>query len=194
MSKFLDMDGLQYYTNKFKPGLANVIDNGEKNFINVAFTSKVATSSMPAITNNGDGTITLNGSRVGGDTIGVWDLSSDSTISTDTRYTLPEGEYVVSGGVDNKARVQVYCHDGTNAQILNASNIAAAKFNYTSELKATYPYIVWRLNIKGSSTFDNVTLYPMVCTLDDYNISQEYQPYHKNIATNNDIIQMWENA
>ena len=31
MSKFLDMDGLEYYTSRFKPELVDIVDSGAKN-------------------------------------------------------------------------------------------------------------------------------------------------------------------
>lgn len=193
MSKFLDMDGLAYYTNKFKPSLANLVDNSQKNFIKVAFTSKPSTSTRPSFTNNGDGSITINGSNTGGEYVPINDLTSDLTNDLNTRYTLPIGEYVIFPIANVNVKVQVYMHDGTDRLWLADSRETKNRFNYTTENKTQYPYIAFRINVLNA-TFNDYTIYPMLCTLNDWNVSQAYVPYHKNIATNSDIIQMWENS
>ena len=194
MSKFLDIDGLAYYTNKFKPSLANLVDNSQKNFIKVAFTSKPSTSTRPSFTNNGDGSITINGSNAGDEYVPINDLTSDLTNDLNTRYTLPIGTYVILPITNTNIKVQVYMHNGTNRLWLADSRPNKNRFTYTSENKAQYPYIAFRINIMDATTFDNYTIYPMLCTQFDWEVSQTYVPYHKNIASNSDIIQMWENS
>ena len=196
MSKFLDMDGLAYYTNKFKPALANIVDNFQKNFIKVAFTSIAATSTTPSIINNGDGSVTINGSNTSGFVVIVRDISSDVTASPDTRYTLPVGNYVLKNTENENIFTQVYMHDGTATNFIQIAqeSVSDVKFTYSAENKLAYPYICCRLYIKSSSTFNNYTIYPMLCTQFDWEVSQTYVPYHKNIASNSEIIQMWENS
>ena len=193
MSKFLDMDGLAYYTNKFKPALANIVDNFQKNLIKVAFTSIAATSTKPSITNNGDGSVTINGSNTAGEYVAINDLTSDLAKDLNTRYTLPIGEYVILPISNTNVKVQVYMHDGTNKLWLGDSRSNKNRFTYTAENKVQYPYIAFRINLINA-TFDNYTVYPMLCTQFDWEVSQTYVPYHKNIASNSEIIQMWENS
>ena len=170
--------GIVYPLGRVPAAVAEIIDSGAKNFILVGFTSKEAGADKPSITNNGDGSITVDGSRESTSaTILVYDISSDATVSTDTTYTLPVGKYVIAATGNAKLKLQVYMHNGVNLVALGTSDTKNAEFEYTSENKTTYPYICWRINANGSSTFDNYTFYPMICTKTDWDISQTYQPY-----------------
>ena len=161
-----------------KAALVELVDSGAKNFIAVNFTSRAAGTDKPSITNNGDGSITVDGSRESTSaTILVYDISSDATVSTDTTYTLPVGKYVIAATGNTKLKLQVYMHNGTDLVALGTSGADIAEFEYTSENKTTYPYICWRINANGASTFDNYTFSPMICSKSAWDISQTYQPY-----------------
>lgn len=105
MSKFLDMDGLQYYTNKFKPGLANVIDNGEKNLLDcsletlksinptgniyqITWSDNIATSGLGAtFIINSDNTISISANSTTQD---IW-------FKLGNNFIYDVGTYILSG-------------------------------------------------------------------------------------------------
>ena len=189
MSKFLDMDGLQYYTNKFKPGLANVIDNGEKNLLNYDLWASTVgvTRGEKSVTPN-----TIQLTATGNDCNTKWGTDDYPQFC---RIAVSEGNILIFTWKYEAL------NDQTNDMVYIFGNSSATESVYTygqkEYLSYTIPsgvtYITFRIGVQtsgNSAKYSNL----MVCTLDDYNISQEYQPYHKNIATNNDIIQMWENS
>lgn len=155
MAKFLDLDGLNYYTKQFKPGLANLVDNSTKNKVNVK--------------------------------------SGSYTTSTQTDITLSVGEYVLYFG-----ELASNDTDSTKCQVLlrsDETNIVEVKLErgyniiYTITLESAADNIVIRAsNTYANSVGDTLTISNvMICTLEDWNISQTYQPYHKNIATRDEI-------
>lgn len=168
-----------------RAALVELVDSGAKNFINVGFTSKAATATSPSLINNNDGSITLNGSNTGNNSIIVRDICSDLAASQDTRYTLPTGVYELCGTGNEDVVLQVYMHDGTSAnltQLAQASISSVVEFAYTSNLKATYPYICFRLYIKAPTashevSFNNLLIEPMICTKAAWGISHAYQPH-----------------
>lgn len=172
-----------------RAALVEIIDSGPKNSCKLGFTSKAATSSNPSITNNGS-SITLNGSRSASSaSILVYDLAGDESLSQDTRYTLPAGKYICKGTGDSSVRVQVFAHSGTAESLQKLSDTKDDnEFEYTSSLKQDYPYLCFRIWIAGSSTFDNVTIYPMICSKAAWNISQAYQPYRPTYQEMYDMI------
>lgn len=172
-----------------RAALVQLVDGGPKNSCKLGFTSKAATSRSPSITNNGS-SITINGSRsTSSATILVYDLVDDESLSQDTRYTLPAGKYVCKGTGDTSVRVQVFAHSGTAESLQKLSDVSTDnEFEYTSSLKQDYPYLCFRIWIAGSSTFDNVTIYPMICSKAAWNISQAYQPYRPSYQEMYDMI------
>ena len=172
-----------------RAALVQIIDSGPKNTCKLGFTSKAATSGNPSITNNGT-SITLNGSRSASSaSILVYDLVGDESLSQDTRYTLPAGKYICKGTGNSSVRVQVFAHSGTAESLQKLSDSKDNnEFEYTSSLKQDYPYLCFRIWIAGSSTFDNVTIYPMICSKAAWNISQAYQPYRPSYQEMYDMI------
>lgn len=177
--------GIVYPLDRVPAVVAEIVDSGAKNFVLVGFTSKEATATAPAITNNGDGSITLNGANTGSSPIIVRDICSDETSSEDTRYTLPAGVYELCGTGNEDVVIQVYMHSGASASLKQIAQVAASdavEFTYTSDLKTTYPYLCYRLYIKAPTdlhavSFDNLLIKPMLCSKIAWDISQTYQPY-----------------
>ena len=172
-----------------RAALVEIIDSGPKNSCKLGFTSKAATSSSPSITNNGS-SITINGSRsTSSATILVYDLVDDESLSQDTRYTLPAGKYVCKGTGDSSVRIQVFAHNGTVESLVKLSDVSTDdEFEYTAAQKQSTPYLCFRIWIAGNSTFDNATIYPMICSKTAYQISQAYQPYRPTYQELYDMI------
>ena len=80
MAKFLDLDGLEYYTKQFKPGLANLVDNSIKNKVNVKSGSYTTSTQTD---------ITLS---VGEYVLYFGELISNDTDSTKCQVLLRSGE------------------------------------------------------------------------------------------------------
>lgn len=191
MSKFLDMDGLQYYTNKFKPGLVNVIDNGEKNLLNYdlwASTVGVTRGEKSVIGS------TIQLTATGDDCNTKW---HDTDYPQSCRIPVQEGDILIFTwkyeALNNQTydRVFIFGNGSDSIDTLKYTHSQNEYLEYV--VPVNIDYITFRIGVQisgNSAKYSNL----MICTLQDYNISQEYQPYHKNIATNNDIIQMWENA
>lgn len=170
------------------PALIEQVDNGAKNFVQLGFTSTPGSSSVPATTNNNDGTITVNGSRVGGATILVQDLITAKTSSVNTRYTLPAGNYVIAPTGNVNIGLQVYKHDGTTLVSLGNARSEALSFTYSDTDKVRYPYICIRLFCEGNSTINNFTFMPMICTAADWNVSQKFVPYRLSYQQISDAV------
>jgi hypothetical protein len=159
------------------PAAIKAVDEGAKNLVQLGFTSTSGSSSVPATTNNNDGTITVNGSRVGNATILVQDLITAKASSVNTRYTLPAGNYVIAPTGNVNIGLQVYKHDGTNLVSLGNARLEALKFTYSDTDKSQYPYICIRLFCEGNVTINNFTFMPMICTAADYAVSPKFVPY-----------------
>ena len=157
--------------------LAGMVDSGAKSIFPIGVQSKDYSSTL-SITVDNEGVITVNGTR--NDSSGgilYQDLVTDKTSYRDTRYTLPVGTYGCKGGGTESIRLQVYCHDGTNAdQLFNSSNDGT--FTYSQNQKESKPYIAFRLAIQpGNVSLNNHKVYPMICTVSDWAVSKKIVPY-----------------
>lgn len=131
-----------------------------------------------------DGTITVNGTNPNGYAgIPYADLVEAKNSQLETRYTLPAGKYKITSTGDG-LKFQVHCHDGTNASAL-FSGKNGGEFEYTSELKAQYPYICWRLAIDANASFSNQIVKPMIWNAEIKDST--FQPY---APTNRELYEM----
>lgn len=177
-----------------RAALIQQVDGGAKNFVKLCFSSTSSSSSFPATTNNNDGTITVNGSRVGNATILVQDLITAQTTSVKTRYTLPAGNYVIAPTGNSNIGLQVYKHNGTNLVSLGNAKTEALTFTYSDTDKVQYPYICIRLFCEGNVTINNFTFMPMVCSAADYAISPAFVPYRPSWQEMYDMIKALQNG
>ena len=164
--------------NKNNDALIDVIDNSPKNFINVGFTSVAATSTKPSVTNNGDGSITINGTMTAATTYVVADIETDVTTPSSAGSTLNPGTYVCkgTGNSDVYISVTIIRSTGTSASTKSQS-YQDSVFTYTQSDKNNYPYIGYSLYVKQGASFDNVTIKPMVCLASEYYVSDNYEKY-----------------
>lgn len=131
-----------------------------------------------------DGIITVNGTNPNGYAgMPYADLVEAKSSQLETRYTLPIGKYKISSTGDG-LKFQVHCHDGTNASAL-FSGKNGGEFEYTSELKAQYPYICWRLAIDANASFSNQIVKPMIWNAEIKDST--FQPY---APTNRELYEM----
>lgn len=173
-----------------RAAIIELVDGSAKNLIKLGFTAKTVGTQTSTMTADGNG-IVVNGDRNSlSDIILVYDLSTNGSSMFDTRYTLPVGRYVIAPTGTSMLRIQVYCHDGggVNNERLGQASTDEVSFEYTSALKTQYPYIAYRLWASKVSSFDNFTVYPMVCTSSAWKISTKYQPYRPSWQEMYDMI------
>lgn len=169
---FLDKNGLSYLwsnlKNKFMSktdgtamanALAALIDDGEKNILNLDFTSQAAYWGL-AITNNGDGTITLNGT-VNHDTSATYDLNYIVSSS----FTPPEGYWVLSCNELKSAGIALL---GSENGMDTARNNAVYMDGNTS--------ITVRVYARHGYSASNLVIRPMLCRQEYWNVSHKWVP------------------
>ena len=195
MSKFLDIDGLEYYTQQFKPYLVESVNNGIKNLLDCSletlkslnpysatyqftWSNNVATSGFGVtFTINTDSSISVSANS---STKDVWfKLSNNFIYSANTDYILsgcPQGGSTSSYFIES---------DSLNIRDTGNSATIVCTSEYTDNIF---------ICVKASSTFDNYTFYPMLCTKAAWTISHTYQPYNKMIASQSEILDVFRQS
>ena len=164
MPKFLDLDGLGYYTSQFKPGLVDLIDVGAKN--KIKYKSNIIAGYIETI---GEVTFTVNTDLSITATSNGSAVASARTLIIYTGTPVHSAGDIISGGVSN--------------QCVCACEKSASPFTDFGTDNGTGTIMTPTTNIinifirvfAGSAV--NVTFKPMICTLSDWNISQSYVPY-----------------
>lgn len=115
-------------------------------------------------TDNGDGTITINGVFSGTPTCEL------------CKFTLPNGTYTIGGGVDSSHKVSVRLYDvktGANIAHSLASAITTFTVNEPTEVKC------W-IYAAANQTYDNLVIYPMI---EEGSTATAYAPYIEDVST-----------
>lgn len=171
MSKYLDYEGLQYYTGKFKPGLQEVVNGNIKNELKIT-----NSPTLSLITLNSDQTITITG-----------------TVISNISYTI--GTF--SGIVGTKYHISG-CPVGGSSSTWRLA-LSGVDYDYGNGLDyisdgTTRDIIIF---VKSGQTVD-ITFKPMICTESMWNLSYDYVPYAmsnyeltNNVATNLEIDNIW---
>lgn len=112
------------------------------------------------ITDNGDGTYTLNGTATSSKSVELYDGSE--------YVTLPTGTYISSLG----AKIALYIRNNNDSDY----KLLASSNNNSTQIDLTEPYTFNRIYIYLSkdTTFDNVVIKPM---LEKGSTATEYEPY-----------------
>ena len=180
MSKFLDMDGLEYYTSRFKPELVDIVDSGAKNVL------KINRSSQTIFTSDLMNTVVVNGTTASSGDANVF---LNLNYSNQTTITIPQGDWIIVG-----------YGDMTHLRFRYAENDAGKKIgNYGEPLLFTVTSTAinnWvRIECQENNiTFDNVTVQVMLCTQAAWNISHTFVPYRNGFASNEEIYNCFQNA
>lgn len=186
MTKYLDYEGLEYYTNKIKTGMDSIIQNGTKNLINSG--ANVSASPTITFTINVDGSITFSCSSTNNRTF-LYYYSGNRYIPNVYKRMV----FSSTGDVNSDVNIGVLYSD-------NGINWTNEKFifNNNSFIIGDYNYIQFAVYMKVNITVSSFTFYPMVCTEEIYKISKTYQPYAmtnyeltNNVATNLEIDNIW---
>ena len=164
--------------------IVRLVNAGAKNLAKLGFDS--ITASGVTITRGDDGSLTLNGTNsASGVRIVCFDLATGDTVSsTAGRWTLPPGQYFLKGTGSTSVRVQLCGHDGTDLATLSNAGADA-----TVTIGDSWPYYVLRIWVAGSASFDGVKIWPMLCTAEDYAISDAFVPYTPTLRELYEMIQ-----
>ena len=178
MPRYLDFDGLETYTQQFKPGLAELIDSGAKNIISPV---QPTAQSGITITINNDNSVRVVSD--GTNAQAVFNIATQSTFNMENGTT-----YVLSG-----------CPNGSSSTFDLRASIGGTNYpeygdgiEFTYNGESTYGIAIV---IRASQSID-VTFKPMVCSKTVWNISHSYQPYRPSydeiISTIGDINSVLE--
>lgn len=175
MSKFLDLEGLGYYTQCFKPGLVELVDGGAKNLLDCSINALKQILTSGTWNNNiytnsaGDISMTVNSDNTL--TISATNVTANRTITIGTLGTNQGNLYfsctpnIEGAGTKFRSGINYVGYD--DGEGLNVPNLTTSR--------------AIQLEIVGSSasptTLSNIVYKPMLCTKSKWNISQTYQPY-----------------
>ncbi len=177
MAKFLDLDGLEYYTSMFKPGLAEVIDSGAKNLClvdiqRILVLNPTATQSGNTITKDNHLFFTINSNDITINSDGQNNLCF-LQLCNQNNFTIQDGiTYMLSG-----------CRGGSFTTYDLRVSYGTGTYNYP-QYSEPIP-VVYRndttyniaIVVRANQTLSDITIRPMLCTKSDWNISQSYVPY-----------------
>ena len=169
MSKYLDYDGLNYYTSKFKPSLAELIDGGAKNIYKI---TNVPTVSGVTIAKTDDSTVSINGT-FSASTFVFFTLSGNNV-------RLPAGEYVVATEITGTIPARTL---GITSDVVSVVLGSNAEFTLSEE-KTIGLYVQFL-----SNDAPNGTIRIMICKKSDYQVSNKVVPYRPSYE---DIVEQVE--
>lgn len=130
---------------------------GGKNLLPYPYYQSTRTNAGVTYTDNGDGTITCDGTSTSSTTTAFVMQSRD-----EGNFYLPPGNYILSGGISSTQRVVInYMQEGaTTATTVAVSTGEDAAFTITEEI-AAFPLQVGIYTTAGAS-WENETVYPMI--------------------------------
>lgn len=169
--------------------IARLVDAGAKNLLNNAVLAMYNGTGV-TITDNQDGTYSLSGTATG---------TADylHTATSDFSFMLNRGErYAISVG-SSKTMIRVdYSTNGTSWDNGGGSGLVENVLEtatFTIPNNAVALYIRFR-SMAANGTLDGVVLSPMICTAEDYTISQEFVPYTPTMRELYDMILALQNG
>lgn len=180
--------------------LINIVDSCNKNILD---TSKIANTNIYGVTltNNNDGSLTLNGTNTkGSNFIMVWNMN-EGIVSNGTNLTIEQQikkpnpfsareqvviDYGIEGNTPTTEGFQlqiVVSRDGTSADstILGAPSLNETR---TYQFSEPYKYVYFRLLITAEFINSSVTFRPMICRKELYDISPKVVPCITNLLNN----------
>lgn len=175
MSKFLDIDGLEYYTKQFKPGLAELVDGGLKN---IAVPNILMAGGHPNVTiTQGNGHYELTGTT-GSNAMTLY------LFQPTTDYICPQDMFIYPAtSLSNIVyKTRIIDENGTSTY----PSIGTSGYLVTAGNKIRNIYVQANANTTISAIIDL-----MVCSKAAWTISHSYQPYNKIIATQDEILNVF---
>jgi len=145
--------------------IPSLVDAGAKNHLNNTLSSGTTPFGNISYTVNKDKSITIKGGTA---TTGNADIVIPFSVSTSGTYVLTGG--AAGGGSDTyKAQIALY------PSMANVVGLFDNTYAVT-ELSTGTDY-AFRFRVYNGQIVPDCTIYPMICTKADWDISQSYQPY-----------------
>lgn len=155
---FTDYQPYSLPNTKITPELIELVDNGAKNlFLPTAESKTNPTGFTGTITNNGDGSYTING------TAG----SSPYYLKLGT-INLKAGNYVLYARPTQQSGFYVYNDGAWTDSDVNDNRYATFATDTTQNIY---------LRVGSNATVSNYTIYPMICYKSAWDVSQKFVPY-----------------
>lgn len=146
--------------------LAELSNGGSKNLLNNS--ASTATTNKVTFTVNDDKTVTIASA---GD-------NTQASLTIASSYSLPAGKYIISGTAGTNATGDTYA---MWMKIGSDPSFSVGETGRVFEVAATDTFVV-TIIVRASQTIADVTFKPMICTLPQWELSQEYVPYQPGYA------------
>lgn len=188
MSKFLDLDGLEYYTSRFKPELVELVDGGAKNLClvdiqRILVLNPTATQLGNTITKDNHLFFTINSNDITINSDGQNNLCF-LQLCNNNNFTIQDGiTYMLSG-----------CQGGSSTTYDLRVSYGTGTYNYP-QYSEPIP-VVYRddttyniaIVVRDNQTISGITIRPMLCTKSAWDISHTYQPYRPSYQELYDMV------
>ena len=162
---------------KSRQVITTMIDSGPKNLIRVGFPSTTANSGNLTITNNLDGSITVNGTASSSTDNSTVVLNIYNGCANAFPYiSIPVGKYYIQPPGDGLSYdVRAVSKNGNSTYNLSVGEDNT--FTYTEANSQSYPFFAINLQTSSNATFSNYTFKPFMCLYDEYDISSQYTSF-----------------
>lgn len=148
--------------------LVDLIDGGAKNALQFdGMSSASGSASNITFTYNSDGSVTVNGYTTSAGTAYVYLRLNGSNINADD---FCNGNYVLSGCPANDSGLSLQARGTDYTKSDTGSGVELTPYSGSGAVRIT-------VMVAKSSTINNLTIRPMICSKAEWNISQTYQPY-----------------
>lgn len=153
---------------KNRNALIELVDGGAKNVLQFdGMSSPSGSADNITFTYNSDGSITVNGYTTDAGTAYVYLRLNGSNINADTWCN---GNYVLSGCPTNDSGLSLQARGTDYTKSESGTGVELTPYSGSGAVRIT-------VMVAKSSTIDNLTIRPMICSKAAWEISQTYQPY-----------------
>jgi hypothetical protein len=151
-----------------RAALVELVDGGAKNALQFdAISSPSGSASNITFTYNSDGSITVNGYTTDAGTAYVYLRFNGSNINADE---FCNGNFVLSGCPVNDSGLSLQARGTDYTKSESGTGVELTPYSGSGAVRIT-------VMVAKSSTIDNLTIRPMICSKAAWDISQTYQPY-----------------
>ena len=161
----IDWNGLIYVGNsatgadvaKMSAGLIDLVDNGTKNILNFVGYQASGNTGL-TVTRNSDGSLTFSG-------------TTSSTATYFLNFTFSKSQQYVISGVPANSNITLRLRTQTDTDVAVDFGSGAT---FTPTVGTTYKIVI---RLASGKTYTDVTVYPMICTKAEWDVSQNYVQY-----------------
>lgn len=191
-NKYLDFNGLSYYNSIISPPLVSLINYNSKNVLNNTAHTYINPNAI-TFTVNDDKSVTFSGSAANANQA-LRLVGSPDVATYETAIPIPKGIYTISPTGINNNKVQ-YALGLFESSSDTRHMTYLINQEYTFEVtNDTTRYDFTLLILKPAVIETALTVYPMICTQENYKIDKTYVPYKpifEGSLSNSDIDELW---